>query len=328
MKKFYILASALLAATTLKAQTTVDFEDLTLPTAESFYNGDDEAGEFTSGGVTFGNDYEYVEAGANSYETWSGFAYSNMTDNTTAGFTNQYSAYPASGANGSELYAIYYDRDTLFLPGTNADLVSVELTNTTYAYLSMRDGDFAGKVFGSSNDANGDDDGTNGEDFFYIRIYGHDASDNLVDSVDFYFADFRFADNNEDYIVDAWTNVDLTALSDVSYLTFNFHSSDVGGFGINTPQYLAMDDFIYKNTTGEAQEEMTSFAMYPNPANHQLNIKGDAGMYAIYNTNGGIVMSFEHNEFSTIDVSKLNSGIYFVENTSTASVSTRKLIIQ
>jgi hypothetical protein len=68
--------------------------------------------------------------------------------------------------------------------------------------------------------------------------------------------------------------------------------------------------------------------MYPNPANHQLNIKGDAGMYTIHNTNGGIVMSFEHNEFSTIDVSKLNSGIYFVENTSTASVSTRKLIIQ
>src|SRR5690554_5220575 len=142
MKKIYFLASALLAVTTLKAQTTVDFEDLTLPT-ESFYNGDDEAGGFVTGGVTFGNDYN------TSWSSWSGFAYSNVTDNTTAGFGNQYSAIPGSGANNSEIYAINTNSDTLRFSGPHINLLSVDLTNTTYTYLSMRDGDAFGKQFGS-----------------------------------------------------------------------------------------------------------------------------------------------------------------------------------
>src|SRR5690554_4848701 len=134
MKKFFFLASALLAVTTLKAQTTVDFEDLTL-SPESFYNGADEAGKFISGGVTFGNSYN------TEWSSWSGFAYSNITDNTTPGFGNQYSAYPGSGAENSTTYAIYTNGDTLNFPGTSANLISVELTNTTYAYFSMKDDD-------------------------------------------------------------------------------------------------------------------------------------------------------------------------------------------
>ncbi len=90
MKKFYILASALLAATSLKAQfTTVDFEDLTLPAVDTFYNGADGAQQFTSNDAVFGNSFEDF----GNYIVWSGFAYSNMTDNTTAGFGNQYSSF-------------------------------------------------------------------------------------------------------------------------------------------------------------------------------------------------------------------------------------------
>src|SRR5690554_5514139 len=322
MKKFYFLASALLAVTTLKAQTTVDFEDLTLPSAESYYNGSDEAGEFTSGGVTFGNAYN------TDWGSWSGFSYSNITDNTTAGFANQYSAIPGVGVNSSENYAVYTNGDTLYLPGTHADLISVQLSNTTYAYFSMKDGDQFAKQFGSPNGADESPDGTEGEDFFFVRIYGHDGSDALVDSVDFYLADYRFADDTEDYIVDTWTNVDLSTLTGVSYLTFDFHSSDVGDWGINTPQYFAMDDFIYKNTTGVAQQELTSFEMYPNPANHQLNIQGDAGTYVVFNINGEKIIEFQHTDFTIVDVSRLNSGIYFVKNTDSSSVNTRKLIIQ
>ena len=323
MKKFYFLASALLAVTTLKAQTTVDFEDLTLPTAESFYNGSDEAGQFTSGSVVFGNNFD------TQYSSWGGFAYSNTTDNTTAGYTNQYSAYPGIGADNSEKYAVYYygmSGDTLFLPGTHADLASVEITNTTYAYLSMRDGDDVAKEFGSINNAAGDPDGTEGKDYFFVRIKGHDANGELTDSVDFYLADFRDAANQ--YIIDEWTTLDLSSLQDVNYLTFKFYSSDIGSFGINTPTYFAMDNFIYTNTTGVAQEETTSFAMYPNPANHQLNIQGDAGAYAIFNVNGEKVMDFQHTDLTTVDVSELGVGIYFVKNTSGSSVNTRKLIIQ
>src|SRR5690554_71186 len=324
MKKIYFLASALLAVTTLKAQTTVNFEDLTLD-ADTCYYGADEAGQFTSGGVVFGNNYETTSWGY----SWSGFAYSNKIDNTTAGFTNQFSAFPASGANNSENYAIYTGKDTLYLPGTGANLISVDFTNTTYAYLSMKDGDQFAKQFGSINGADGDPDGTEGNDFFFIRIYGHDINHQLTDSVDFYLADFRFPNATDDYILADWTSADLSSLTDVSYLTFGFHSSDVGDLGINTPLYFAMDNFIYKdNTSGLSQNDLTTFSMYPNPTKHQLNIKGDAGMYAIYNVNGEVMMSFEVTDFASVSVSNLRSGIYFVKNTSNASSATRKLIVQ
>ena len=72
----------------------VDFEDLSLST-EPFYNGSDGAGGFSSGGASFPNNYN------SQYNSWIGWSYSNMTDGETQGFGNQYSAYPASGGNGS-----------------------------------------------------------------------------------------------------------------------------------------------------------------------------------------------------------------------------------
>ncbi|PWH85377.1 T9SS type A sorting domain-containing protein [Brumimicrobium oceani] len=321
MKKIYFLASALLAATTLNAQTTVDFEDLTLP-AESFYNGDDEAGEFVSGGVTFGN--EYVTA----WGSWTGFSYSNITDNTTPGYINQYSAIPGSGSNGSENYAVYYNADTLYLPGNDNNLVSVNLTNNAYAYFSMKDGDAYGKQFGSANDANGDPDGTNGEDFFYVTIFNHDAAGNKTDSIDFYLADYRFPDNNDDYIVDTWETVDLSGFTNTNFLTFSFSSSDVGGIGVNTPQYFAMDNFVYESTVGVDTYERADFAMYPNPAESTLNVEGVTGDYKIFNSNGSIVKEFNNFNVSTIDISDLTPGIYLVKVSTASTFGTRKLIVR
>jgi hypothetical protein len=321
MKKFYFLASALLAVTTLKAQTTVDFEDLTLP-AESYYNGDDDAGGFLSGDVTFGNDYNAA------WGSWSGFAYSNTTDNTTAGFMNQYSAYPASGSNNSEIYAINTNSDTLRFQAPGANLLSLDLTNTTYAYLSMRDGDAYGKQFGSTNDANGDDDGTNGEDFFYVTIFNHDATGSKVDSINFYLADYRFPDNNDDYIIDSWTTVDLSSFTNVSFLTFSYSSTDVGGFGMNTPKYFALDNLVYESTLGLNTVEKADFAMYPNPAESTLNIEGIAGDFKIYNTNGLMVSAFKNFDITTIDISALTPGIYIVKVSTGSAFATRKLIVR
>ncbi|PKR81303.1 hypothetical protein CW751_04390 [Brumimicrobium salinarum] len=324
MKKLYFLASALLAVTTLKAQTTVDFEDLSLPAAvDTFYNGSDEAGGFTSGGVHFGNQYN------TTYDSWTGFVYSNMTDNTTSGYMNQYSAYPASGVNGSEIYGIFNGGDTLNFPGTDNDLVSIQLTNTTYAYLSMRDGDSFSKAFGSTTDANGDTDGTNGEDFFFVRIYAHNGMDERIDSVDFYLADYRFTDNNDDYLIDTWTNVDLSNFGGVNYLTFDFHSSDVGQYGINTPTYFALDDIVYTNTSGIVQEKTNAIAVYPNPAHHIVKIEnGQSGNYVIVNMQGQTVKTFKHTQETTLDISGLKTGVYFIQNTSLSNVSPQKLIVQ
>ena len=77
------------------------FENLVPPTAYTgpgggaYYKGSDGANGFASGDAWFGNSY-YP-----SYGGWAGFAYSNTTDTTTSGYTNQFSAY-AIGSSGKK----------------------------------------------------------------------------------------------------------------------------------------------------------------------------------------------------------------------------------
>jgi hypothetical protein len=60
--------------------------------------------------------------------------------------------------------------------------------------------------------------------------------------LEFYLADYRFGDNSQDYIVSDWTYVDFSVLGVADEIRFDFASSDSGMFGINTPQYFAMDN--------------------------------------------------------------------------------------
>ncbi|MGM0480108.1 MAG: DUF4465 domain-containing protein [Bacteroidota bacterium] len=322
MKKHLLLAGALLAATSFQAQTIVDFEDLTLPAVDTFYTGEDETGQYTSNGVIFENTYETTNWGY----SWSGFAYSNMTDDQTAGNGNQYSAFAGSGANGSENYAIYYDGDTLIMPGIGANFGNVDITNTTYAGISMRDGDQFAKQFGSTTDANGDPDGTNGEDYFYVTVYGWDDQDELVDSTEMYLADYRFSDDTQDYILKEWTAFDWSPLNGSKYLTFKFYSSDVGEFGINTPVYFALDNLEYQeNFAGLEQEQNASFSIHPNPAQDQLNIRGNKADFFILSNVGKVVMKGTA-ETTSVDVSALPAGLYFVTNKN--KTISKKLIIR
>ena len=84
-----------------KAQSVATFDDLTL-SSKSFWNGSDQSGSFKSSDITFYNSY------TTEWASWSGFAYSNMTDVTTAGYGNQYSAITGHGYYGSTNYAVCY----------------------------------------------------------------------------------------------------------------------------------------------------------------------------------------------------------------------------
>ena len=105
-------------------------------------------------------------------------------------------------------------------------------TNTTYAALSMLQGDAFSKKFGG---ASGND-----PDWFVLNITGHNGQ-TTTGQVDFHLADYRFSDNSQDFILDQWTWVDLSSLGAVTDLSFSFDSSDVGSFGVNTPVYFALD---------------------------------------------------------------------------------------
>ncbi|WP_090247488.1 T9SS type A sorting domain-containing protein [Lishizhenia tianjinensis] len=320
MKKFYLMAALVLGAgfTQAQNQVTVDFESLTLPTADTFYVFTDSYAPFTENGVTFG-------ANLGSWGTAHGFVYSNMTDVTTAGYTNPYSAFAGEGANGSEQYAVFNNTDTLWFEEERI-LVGADFVNNTYAGISMRDGDQFAKQFGSTTNADGVDDGTNGEDFFFVRIYGWDANFDIVDSVDVYLADFRGTDA-QDYILDEWTTFDLSALSGSMALTFGFQSSDVGQWGMNTPAYFAIDNLEYiESNLGVNDVATVAFDMYPNPATTQLNIKAEAGDVAIYNTQGALVKTAQVN--TIIDVADLEAGVYFVKVSHEGALATQRLVIQ
>lgn len=327
MKKIYFLASALLAVTTLKAQfTTVDFEDLPLPAVDTFYTGEDGAGFFETQDVTFGNFYEETSWGY----SWSGFAYSNMTDETTAGFDNQYSAFAGSGANGSEKYAIYYSTDTVTFNNFAVSFGNVAITNTTYAGISMRDGDAFAKQFGSPNGADGEPDGTEGEDYFFVTIYGWDQQWGLVDTTVIYLADYRSADENDHYILKEWGNFDLSNLDGSKYLTFNLTSSDVGEWGMNTPAYFAMDNLEYVEYINSLASNATmTYNAYPNPVSNVLHVEGGEGLIQLSGIDGRTVKTMDHKKSSEISVSDLPNGIYILRLTDqNGAVASKKIIVQ
>ena len=218
----------------------VDFEDLTLP-PDSYWNGSPNNGNntFTSNGFIFHNRFD----NSFGFDVWDGFAFSNKTDTTTPGFTNQFSAAAGSGAGGSANYAVSFVDAWATPPRIDVpaglSLLSADITNTTYAYLSMRDGDSFAKKFGG---ASGND-----PDWFKLTIFGKDLAESLIGSVEFYLADFRFSDNAQDYIVNTWETVDLSPIASARILEFALDSSDVGAFGMNTPAYFALDNIVFQS---------------------------------------------------------------------------------
>ncbi len=132
----------------IKAQTTADFESFELNPGE-FLNGSDLSGGFSDGEVFLPNSYN------ENYASWTGWAISATTDTETPGFTNQYSAITGGGFEGSTGYAVRYD----FVPSimnlsenvVGSVVNGLYVTNSTYAYLSMRDGDAYAKRFGGES---------------------------------------------------------------------------------------------------------------------------------------------------------------------------------
>jgi Domain of unknown function (DUF4465) len=222
----------------------VDLEDLTLPGPNTFFNGSANiippatvsTIPFVSRGATFNNRFDTAFGG-----TWAGWSYSNVVNTTTAGFGNQYAAYnlPSGGGDSSPQYAVAFQ--DFFTPVTPAIVLpngtrpaSMRITNTTYAALSMRDGDSFAKKFGGVTG--------NDPDFFRLTIRGFDALDALTGTVEFFLADYRFANNNLDYIVSQWMTVNLAPLGGAVRMTFGLDSTDNGQFGMNTPAYFALDN--------------------------------------------------------------------------------------
>lgn len=213
-----------------------NFDDLSL-SAESYWNGSDLSGGFNSGPAFFNNNFTDWGGGSTS---WESFAYSNLSQESPAlsGLASQYTAITGSAESGSN-YAIgfvgFAGLPTMTLAGPG-EVSGAYFTNNNFSYYSMLDGDNFSKQFGGTS---GDD-----PDWFLLSIEGFDDQGSSTGTVDFYLADYRFADNSLDYILDDWTWFDLSDLGTVQDVTFNLSSSDNGDWGMNTPAYFAVDSFV------------------------------------------------------------------------------------
>lgn len=183
---------------------------------------------YTEAGATFANRYN------SEYGTWDGFAVSKLTDLTTPGYENQYSAYAPAGATPGTQFAVgyysTYDANPCvfaFPEGQTRNVLSAKICNSTYAYLTMRDGnEYARKYV----------DG----DWMKLTVTGFDAAGEQTGTFDFYLADMR---DGKNYLCDDWTHVSFMSLGRVNRVEFSMSCSDNDpDYGMNTPSYFCLDE--------------------------------------------------------------------------------------
>lgn len=294
----------------LNSQTVADFESFSLP-LNAFYT-DTNNTPFTTSHASFM--YQWTKG---AFPYWSGgFSYTNKYDSATAGFTNIYGVKPLKGYNGSDTYVIAKDGGVIRLTAPQTTVNGFYFTNTTYAYKSMKHGDSFAKKFG---DTTGTGSGTTiaqgaFADSLVVLVQGYRNGILKSQSVRFYLADFRFANGAQDYIVDTWQFVNTTSIGEVDSLRFTMQSSDMGQFGMNTPAFFGMDNFMTSSpvTTGVAREAAEASRIYPNPFSNVLSVElPSPARITICDLNGRIVYSADVSHDShMIDTNFLGQGIY------------------
>jgi hypothetical protein len=284
IKRFFpVLALLLFFHFGAFAQVIATFENFKLHAGQHLNDAAPESG-FKSGSIELPNFYD------SQFDYWSGWAISADTNTTTPGFLNQYSSIAGHGAVGTSAYATGYVFDpTVIRLQPNAigkPVIGFYVTNSTYAYLSMRDGDSFAKKFGGET---GKD-----PDFFLMTIKKYSGGALADDSVNIYLADYRSPDHNKDFILSDWKYVDLTPLGAVDSLVLRMTSSDVGVFGMNTPAYICIDQVSTDNLLSASfiNETGIKIDIYPNPVHDRLYMDLPVkGTVSIVNMQGVVAWS-------------------------------------
>ena len=157
---------------------------------------------------------------------------------------------------------------------------------------------------------------------FYYKMHIKHNKAGLIIYVDNAPVDLLYGDHD-------WTaySVDLNAGHHV--VKWCYHTAQNG----NTEEYVCwIDDITFPGNTliinGESEVTDNEMAIYPNPANDVLYVKGEDIQYVeIYNSIGLKVMEKNVKNSESIDISGFASGMYFVRVVEkNGNVSTTKII--
>lgn len=209
-----------------------DFEDVTLG-PNGYWQGDSGENEMYSGGWLFTNYY------MPEYLFWGGFTSSNHTDMIQTGLNAQYTAATGTGYDGSAQYGVAYamgvQTDVYAADGSTQTVTGCYVTNNLWAYQNMLYGDATATPFGGTSG--------NDPDWFKLTATGKNASGQTVGTLDFYLADYRFSNHDDDYILNTWEWFDLSPLGEVARISFSLSSSKNDSGGMITPAYFCIDNF-------------------------------------------------------------------------------------
>ena len=281
---------------------TATFDDVTLG-ADGYWQGVSGDNEMFSGGWMFYNYY------MPEYFFWGGFTTSNHTDMTLSGLDAQYTAAAGSGYEGSTQYGVAYTMgvqcDVHASDNQAHTVTGCYVTNNLWAYQNMHDGDATATAFGGPTG--------NDPDWFKLTATGKNASGHTVGTAEIYLADYRFSNNEEDYILNTWEWFDLSTLGAVHTISFSLSSSKNDSYGMITPAYFCIDDFNGEAPDDGIEENELNIAVYPNPAHDFVTVEthGRASLQGIeiYDITGHCVLKSSE---SKIDINALPEGIYFI----------------
>ncbi len=230
MRKLLSLSFSLFLAVMAFAQDPATFEDVPLGSGGIWQPPVGE-NEMPSGGWLFTN--------STQYGYWGGFTASNRTDLNQSGLDAQYTAAAGCGYDGSTQYAVAYtmgvQTDVYAADGQLHTVTGCYVTNNLWTYQDILQGGYGELPYGGTTG--------NDPDWFKVTATGKNASGQTVGTLDFYLADYRFANNDEDYVLNTWEWFDLSPLGNVATISFSLSSSRGSGYNMITPAYFCMDNF-------------------------------------------------------------------------------------
>ncbi|MFO0321695.1 MAG: DUF4465 domain-containing protein [Bacteroidota bacterium] len=340
MKKSIIkiaLISFALLNKNIKAQTPVSitFDSPTFSLSPNSYYKNTSVNDWSSGIAKF----RYVWNNAFGGYWESGTAYTNIKDTVNGTYTNLYGSI-TYGAYDGENYATSQAGAVITFSNPLTQVSGFFITNTTYAWKTIKNGNAFARKFGDTTGTKSGGAYPQGgyPDYFKLVVLGYKNGVVKNDSVEFYLADYRFANSSSDYVIKNWRYVNCVSIGVVDSLQFKLRSSDNGNFGMNTPGFFSFDHLTTINTVGITElENSEKFLVFPNPATNEVNLKFDSKdetdmSVDVIDITGKTIMTktFQSalgNNSIHIDFENIESGLYFIK-ISDANFSKRIKIVK
>lgn len=173
-------------------------------------------------------DHYYANWGYGGGYSFAGFTYMNITDNQTA---NSPAPISGKGKTGNVYIAVDSSEGTYGTPAiltikdSKYRMKGAWITNSTYAYNGMVNGDQMAHVFKTG-------------DWYKVIATGYDETENETGKIEILLADYK---TDNDKPVKDWIWFDLSALKNAVKIKFVPDSSDKAGEYLNTAAYFCLD---------------------------------------------------------------------------------------